>query len=339
MDSTVVGSFPLPDTEENFKRVFRDQINSGITIPCYPQLVDMNHQILQPLANILDDLSLQGKEFHLHGDVEFPKKPVATGYGKRVLDILKEEPSLKSRIHGMKACLTGPFTLCSNIIIDDEEMAAGKKPLLFREPRGHLLPELLKKMAAFMARVTEAYKNMGFTIISIDEPFLSQLVGRKKVLFHQKEFVKEIINEAAKNIPEEGSLHVCGTLSPLLRDMLLETNLHYLDHEFETSPKNFDLFSKESLEAHGKVLAFGAIQTNPVPIPGRDVGSYLETHENVVTRLEDAKNQFGEENLIIKPDCGFGGMEAFDRIENGLGYRLAMKKLEIMTGAIETVFG
>jgi len=35
--TTVVGSFPLEDTEENMKRAFEDEINIGIDYPCYPQ--------------------------------------------------------------------------------------------------------------------------------------------------------------------------------------------------------------------------------------------------------------------------------------------------------------
>ena len=35
--TTVVGSLPLENTEENMARGFEDQINIGIDFPCYSQ--------------------------------------------------------------------------------------------------------------------------------------------------------------------------------------------------------------------------------------------------------------------------------------------------------------
>ena len=48
--STVVGSFPYANTPQNMEQAFWDEINSGVDIPCYPQLVDMVHQFLDPLS-------------------------------------------------------------------------------------------------------------------------------------------------------------------------------------------------------------------------------------------------------------------------------------------------
>ncbi|MHA1848720.1 MAG: hypothetical protein ACTSXU_13850 [Promethearchaeota archaeon] len=338
MDSTVVGSFPLSNTPENFHRAFVDQINAGITIPCYPQLIDMNYQILKPLSDLIDGLEYKDKEFHLSASFKTPVHPVALNYGEETLKILRDEPELVKRIKGKKACFTGPFTLCSNIIIDNEEMTQGHKPLLYREIRGHVLPEILEEMAEHIALITRAYKEMGFDIISIDDPFLGQLIGRKKILFHEEDFIIETINKAARYINKEGSIHVCGTISGKLRDILLKTNIKYLDHEFKTNPRNIELYDRKMLEEHDKVLAFGAIKTNPVPIPGREIDSYVEDLQEIINDLELAKKKFGQENLLIKPDCGFGGMNAFDRIEDGLGYKLAIRKLKIMNEAKNRVF-
>ncbi|MHA1682096.1 MAG: uroporphyrinogen decarboxylase family protein [Promethearchaeota archaeon] len=338
MKSTVVGSFPVDNTPENFKKAFIDQIEAGITTPCYPQLVDMNHQILLPLSEILDNLEFREKEFHLSGPIDLPNAIVATEYGEQVLEILKTNPEVKNSMQGMKACLTGPFTLASNVIIESSEMVRGTRPLLFKEHRGHLFPELVRNIAEYVSRITKAYKEMGFTIISIDDPFLSQLVGRRKILFHEREFIIEAINTAVKDLGRESSLHVCGTLSPLLKDLLLETDVKHLDHEFKTCPRNFELFTRQDLESSNKVLAFGSIQTNPVPMPGRVISDYVEDIKEIESDLERAKTRFGEENLLIKPDCGFGGMRAFDRIEPGLGYTIAIKKLEVMNKAKNNVF-
>nr|MDO8109451.1 hypothetical protein [Candidatus Sigynarchaeota archaeon] len=341
MNTTVVGSFPLANTPANFEMAFIDQVNAGITIPCYPQLVDMNHQILDPLSKLIPGLKLVNKEFHLAGDLVLPKDIVATEYGKQVVEILKKKPDLKKKIAGTKACLTGPFTLCSNIILDDPKWVAKYgKPLLFLETRAHLVPEIVEAVASYIARITKAYKDMGFAIISIDDPFLSQMVGRKKILFHERPFLVKILNEAAKNLQKEGSLHVCGALSPQLRDLLLETSIHHLDHEFKTNPQNIELFDKKMLADRGKVLAFGSLQTNPVPMPGKKPEDFVENVEDIAKHLQIGKDRFGAENLLIKPDCGFGGMNAFDRAYGaGVGHEIVKKKLKAMTTAVKQVFG
>lgn len=338
MESTVVGSFPLENLSTNFEMAFKDQIKAGVTIPCYPQLVDMNHQFLLPLSGLMEGLYLENKEFHFKGNFELPSKIVATEYGEMVKEILAKNDGLEGKINGIKACLTGPFTLSSNIIMEDEALRKEYTPLLFKEVRGHLIPEVVSKVASYVAKITNEYKKMGFKIISIDDPFLSQLVGRRKILFHEREFMLKTLNEASKNLSSEGSIHVCGVISPMLRDLLLETNIKHLDHEFKTSPRNFDVYDKELLEKHDKILAFGTIQTNPVPQEGKDHSSYVEAVEDVERHLRKASEKFGENNLIIKPDCGFSGMIAFDRLEKGLGYKLAIKKLEVMNEAKKNVF-
>lgn len=300
----------------------------------------MNHQILAPLSKLVPGLKLVGKEFHITGAFVPPKDVVATEYGKQVLDILKKHPDVKKRIAGTKACLTGPFTLCSNIIIDDASIKEKYKPLLFLETRAHQIPEFVEAMAGYIARITKAYVDMGFTIVSIDDPFLSQMVGRRKNLFHERPFILQILNAAAKNLAKQGSLHVCGVLSPQLRDLLLESSIHHLDHEFKTAPQNLEIFDKKMLADHGKILAFGSLQTNPVPMPGKKPDDVVESVDDIAKHLQVAKDRFGAENLLVKPDCGFGGMNAFDRAYGqGVGQEIVKKKLKAMTTAVKQVFG
>ncbi|MBN2151734.1 MAG: hypothetical protein JW839_09830 [Candidatus Lokiarchaeota archaeon] len=339
-NTTVVGSFPLENTPANFEKAFLDQVDAGITIPCYPQLVDMNHQILGPLSKLVPGLKLVGKEFHLSGDLALPSELVATEYGERVLDLLEAHPDVKERIAGTKACLTGPFTLCSNVIVDDPALKEKYKPMLFLETRAHQVPEFVEAMAGYVARITRAYVDMGFAVVSIDDPFLSQMVGRRKILFHERPFVLQVLDAAAKNLAKHGSLHVCGVISPQLRDLLLESSIHHLDHEFKTSPQNIEVFDKQMLVDHDKVLAFGSLQTNPVPMPGKKPDDVIESVEDVARHLQVAKERFGADNLLVKPDCGFGGMNAFDRAYGpGVGHDVVKKKLRVMTAAVEQVFG
>lgn len=50
LKTTVVGGFPLPHSSENMRRALSDQIEAGINLPCYGQLLDMNMMFLEPLA-------------------------------------------------------------------------------------------------------------------------------------------------------------------------------------------------------------------------------------------------------------------------------------------------
>ena len=81
--TTVVGSFPLENTKENMIRAFDDQVNMGIDYPCYPQLVSMNAQFLNPLSENISSLDKDEKDnFILSDDFNVPKEPFALKYGK-----------------------------------------------------------------------------------------------------------------------------------------------------------------------------------------------------------------------------------------------------------------
>jgi methionine synthase II (cobalamin-independent) len=49
--STVVGSFPKENNPYNMEAAFKEQIDAGIDFPCYPQLVSMIDQFLDPLSS------------------------------------------------------------------------------------------------------------------------------------------------------------------------------------------------------------------------------------------------------------------------------------------------
>ena len=81
----------------------------------------------------------------------------------------------------------------------------------------------------------------------MDEPILGLLVGRK-IFFHTEDFIIETLNKALSGIKGMPSIHVCGRISPHLRDILLQTDVKIMDHEFRTSEVNFKVFEKKHLE-------------------------------------------------------------------------------------------
>ncbi len=331
--STVVGSFPYENTPENMEKAFWDQINAGVDYPCYPQLVDMISQFLDPAIEKGCGLRKEGLEYALDGDFIIPEDPVATEYGKFVVDFFKKYPEAKEKVKGWKACLTGPFTLAGKIIVS-EEAVGGKKPIIFQEPRAIMSQEIIGKLAEFMAKIATEYNKMGATIISMDEPTLGLIVGRRKALYHENQFIIDTLNTAVAPIENYSSVHVCGRISPLLRDMLLESNVNILDHEFQKT-NNEGIFTKEMFEGKKKLLAYGAIQSSADFIRDGKIEDYVESTQVISDRLLKAAEQYGKNNLILKPDCGFGGLMA--QFGQEMASEIVRQKLKNLSESIEDI--
>jgi len=328
--STVVGSWPLSNTHSNMVRVFTDLIQIGIDYPCYPQLLDMNYQFLSPLSKKIQNLEEIDKKFHLHGDFEVPKQPIALEYGEFMVNFLNDHPDLRESIKGTKACLTGPFTLTFEIILKND-LAKGIKPIIFKEPRAVMVDWIVDKFAEILRQMGSAYNNMGIDLISCDEPILGLLVGRK-ILFHSEDFIIDTINKAISGIKSLSSIHVCGRISPNLRDLLLKTNVKILDHEFSTNEQNFKVFERKHFQETDKLLAMGTTESKFVPIKEKPIDEYVESVEFLKKYIKKGIEQYGRENLIIKPDCGFYPLKVFGEKD---GYEIAIRKVKNMILALK----
>ncbi|MFX1377509.1 MAG: hypothetical protein ACFFA4_00295 [Promethearchaeota archaeon] len=330
--TTLVGSWPLNNTYNNMVKVFTDLIQIGIDFPCYPQLLSMNYQFLSPLSRIIPPLKEVDDKFYLYEDFEIPKEPVALEYGKFIIDYFNEHQDLKKCISGTKACLTGPFTLTFETILKNS-IAKGLKPLIFEEPRAVMVDWIVDKFAEIIKQIGAAYSEMKIDIVSCDEPILGLLVGRK-VLFHSEDFIIKTINKAISGIKGLPSIHVCGRISPYLRDILLNTNVKILDHEFCTNEENFKVFEKKHFEGTDKFLAMGTVQSKFVPIKNKKINDYVEKVDFLKSYIKRGIDQYGKENLIIKPDCGFYPLKVFG--END-GYKIAIEKVKNMVLALKAL--
>ena len=331
--TTVVGSLPLENTADNMKKGFNELINIGIDYPCYPQLVNMNSMFLSPLSNLVESLKEDNDTFHLSEDFKIPDKLVALEYGEFINDFLKEYPALKGQIKGTKACLTGPFTLTGEVILRDQ-LAKGVEPKIFKEPRAIMVDSLVEKFAEIMKRIGKAYNDMGIDIISMDEPTLGLVVGRKPH-FHDEEFIVEMLNKAISGIKGFSSIHICGRISPALRDIILQTDVKIMDHEFRTSEGNFKTFEKRHFENSDKYLAMGTVETKVVPIKDGNLTDYVEELNFLKSWIKRGIDHFGKENLVIKPDCGLGPL--LGTFGQDLGYDIAMRKLNNMVLALNQI--
>ena len=331
--TTVVGSLPLNNTNSNMLMAFNDLIQIGIDYPCYPQLISMIDQFLSPLAENLDQLEEEKNRFYLNSDFKIPKKPFPLKYGEFIQDFFNNNPQLLKKIKGTKACLTGPFTLATEILLKGE-ISRGIKPRIFAEPRAIMVDWIIEKFAEILKQTGKAYNKMGIDIISVDEPSLGLLVGRK-TLFHSEDFFIKIINKAISGIKNLSSIHVCGRISPFLRDLLLKTNVKILDHEFTTIEENFEIFRKEHFADTDKYLALGTVNSKFVPNDRLEIKDYIEEINYLENYIRKAADLYGKENLIIKPDCGF--LPLRDSFGEKAGYEIATRKIKNMVLALNKI--
>ena len=307
--STVVGSFPRENTHKNMEASFQDQIDAGVDFPCYPQLGSMIGQFLDPLAqDPASGLVKRDGEYYLESELKIPDEPFALEYGAFVLEYFKNHPEALGKVKGWKACLTGPFTLAAEIHIP-ERMLGGQKAMLFSGPRAIMSGAIVKRLAEMMAGIARAYDSMGASIISMDEPTLALLVGRRMTFFHSEDFIVKAIDGAIAPISRYSSIHICGNIAPKLRDILLISNVRILDHEFSNG-SNSGIFEKSMFSGKDKTLAYGALTSKLDKIPGGTLDQYVEDVGTIKSRIKKAVDAVGRENVIFKPDCGFGGLKA-----------------------------
>ena len=329
--TTVVGSFPYENTPENMEQAFWDQIQAGVDYPCYPQLVSMMDQFFEPAMKAECGIVKKGKKYYLDGDFKIPSKPIALEYGQFVLDFLEKYPEVKSKIKGWKACLTGPFTLAGEIIVPSERVN-GKRPILFEEPRAIMNAEIVSQIATMMANIAREYVKMGASIVSMDEPSLGLIIGKRKCFFHPESTYTDLLNKAIEPISTNSSIHVCGRISPRLRDVLLNTNVNIVDHEFQKED-NANLYERAQLESKNKVLAYGILESSVAYQEQGTLESYVETPAILEEKMSQVVSTYGRDNLIFKPDCGFGGLKAIFGQE--LAAEIVRKKLSTLADVMQ----
>ncbi|MFO8017488.1 MAG: uroporphyrinogen decarboxylase family protein [Promethearchaeia archaeon] len=334
--TTVVGSFPLDNTKENMIKAFEEQVNMGIDYPCYPQLVPMIDQFLDPLSERISSLNKSNNgDYILSGEFDIPHEPFALEYGRFMVDFFNERPYLKSMVKGTRACLTGPFTLASEILLN-ERLSKRVKPMIFKQPKAIGLEWVVDNLATIMKKIGKAYSDIGVNIISMDEPILGLIIGKKSYL-HSEDYIIEKLNEAISGIDDLSSIHVCGRVSPKLRDILLQTDIDIMDHEFRNNEKNFEIFRKEHIEDVNKYLAMGVLKTNISPKDNAEVKDYVEDIDFLRKFIQRGIDQYGKENLLIKPDCGFGSLKEVFGEERA--YTIVIKKLNNMVLAVNSLKG
>ena len=316
-----VGSLPILDDfngdRTNFDGAILDKLSVGLDYPCCPQLqgspsdpMNMGLQFLIPLSKLEPRVQIRGEEVSLLSDeIKPPSEPIGVEQAEYYLTFLREH-ELLSRVKGLKACVTGPFTLASYL---------NRKNLM---TCGASKPGVVKALAEALSLSCKRLSELGFDLVNVDEPFLSVMLGRRVLFNYDEKFVIEMLDTVMGEISGFSATHICGTITPLVKKVLLNSKVNIVDHEFAGSPSNLHAYTKDDLERSGKFLAYGCVSS---------VKPQVETVEEISASLRKAVEMFGP-RIIVKPDCGFGGMHGIPG-----AYEVVFKKLKNMVKAARIV--
>ncbi len=342
LDTTVVGSFPvlplypvqrdfppytdqIPEDESYMEDPFvpgifealRMQQKVGIDYPSYGQPQDMCSMFLGYLVG--HGLEYENG-FQVVGDLDIPRKIPAIEY----LQVCKKYFDFK----GIRMPLTGPITLSASVKV-------GQKTAIE-------YPEIVETLAQFVSHIGSAYDAGGAGIICIDEPSLvyGLYVGI------EPEFCTEVVNTSMSKIQHAvPSIHACGQLNTNITDILLATKAVVLDHEFASIPGNLDMYSQDALESSSKMIGYGCVESNIEPallIETQKDGDWTRTVEPleiVEKRIAEAITRYGKDNIILDPDCGFGGLKGYIRghLTQEIAMTICYEKLKIMMEARKAI--
>ena len=316
-----VGSLPILDDfggdRTNFEGAIVDKLSVGLDYPCYPQLqgspsnpMNMGLQFLTSFSKLEPRIQVAGEEVSLlSDDIEAPVDPIGVERAESYLTFLREH-ELLSRVKGLKACVTGPFTLASYL---------DRKNLM---TCGASKPGVVEALAETLTRSCQRLSGLGFNLVNIDEPFLSVMLGRKILYKYDEQFVIDTLDTLSDQISGFSAIHICGTITPLVKQVMLESKANIIDHEFTGFPSNANAYAKEELERSGKFLAYGCVSS---------VKPQVESVDEISASLRKALEAFGS-RIVVKPDCGFGGMLGIPG-----AYKIVLEKLENMVKAARIV--
>ncbi len=304
------------------KRSIDDQIKAGIDYITYGQLQDMQAMFLDPLIKEKIGFSKIDGDFWVIDELDDLKNPVTL----ELLDFLKENiKEKKLKIAGTKVQITGTITLASLTKVSKEHNALEYSDILLN------YSDVVKKIAKF-------YDKAGVDIISIDEPSLSYALWIAK---ERDELIECINNQFSEIKKAARGIHVCGDISGF-SDLLLETDADYLDHEFVVHPNNLEEYKKDELEKYDKMIGLGSVRTAIDPLHLVDVkeekkpiSKVIETKDEIKKHILRGGKQFGLENLIIDPDCGFGGIKQY--LNQDGAEKIAYHKMKNMSDATKEI--
>jgi methionine synthase II (cobalamin-independent) len=314
LQTTVIGSFPLKHSEQNFHLALEDQINAGIDYPSVPQLKDFCLMFLEPLATQGCGIKILNDEAWLTSPLSLPKDSIVSDDIRETLSFLSRREAL-NRVRGIKLSVTGPITLSSVTKVTADKYAIS-------------YPELILQFSEVVKAIILEATASGVAMIFLDEPSLpyARWIGVPENV------ILDAVNQAlrgAKNVIT--GLHVCGDIRGL-GQLLLNTEASILHHEFKSSPQNLKEYSRDDVEKYGKLIGLGCVRSKPSLNGTIEVESTREIEDFIL----NAAQKFGFENLAIAPDCGFKSLASLFNDERK-AQQLVFQKLKAMVQAVKNI--
>lgn len=320
MRTSHVGSFPLDPSPQSLRRVMVDLYKIGLDVPAYPQMRSFIEIYAKPLEEAGVVSSRKGLKILASSErlSEIRRlRPIIS----EAFDTFKVVKAEGLRFKDLRAPVTGPFTLASRIYVKTPSSG------LF----GTLLPErdlLIDYVVPYLRNIVLWLKDIGYTVICIDEPILGMIVGRKKALFYSEDDILEVFNKLLSGITGYNGTHICGRVSDKLFNMLTRSEvIRFLNLEFHDTPQNLEIISRNALENGDKVIAPGVVSSKSLNIEGvKEVKDLLKKlYEITGGRLD-----------LISPDCGFGALRGLS--DEKTTYEAIIAKLKNMVTAVR-LFG
>lgn len=315
--TSCVGSFPLNFSVESVKRILADLYEIGLDYPCYPQLRDfismfLDHFVAQGFLKKTGlNYTLSVEDFREVKSLEIPVPLEAKWFIEFV-----EKLGYVDYFRGLRAPITGPFTLSSRIY------PVGTLGSLDKTMMKNF--SFVESLASALSRLIHQLEGLGYTLIVVDEPILSVVYGaRGSILGYSDEDVLKILSMLKPRRAMFG-IHVCGRISPSLFRLLLNSKASLLDHEFKSSPRNFESITVEGLKECGKLISVGCVSSKNIAV---------ESVEEVSLILAKALSLYGDRVYMVKPDCGFRGFMGLLPEEEA--YKVSLKKLKALVEAVK----
>jgi 5-methyltetrahydropteroyltriglutamate--homocysteine methyltransferase len=299
--SSHIGSFPLEYSLSNVERVITDLASLGLDVPPYPQLRSFIDIYLEPLVKAGVVTSERGLFYSSPKEITSWRGSVSIPEAEYTVEVVKR---LKLGFEGLRAPVTGPFTLASRIY-----MSRGSTTLSNTLLTNH---EYVSNFVKYMV-------TLGYTIVFLDEPTLGFIIGARRNLYYSDVDIIEVLDYIAKNAGVELGIHVCGRIHRRVLELLvMVSKVKYISLEFHDSPTNIEVIDRSLLENYDKIISPGIISSKNVR---------LESEEEAYTLLERIYTVSGGRVDLVSADCGFGGLRGtLGNSEEE--YKLALMKLE-----------
>lgn len=286
MFTTVIGSYPLNYAElgrDTILRAVEDQLAAGIELVSDGQT---RYDMIEYFARIIEGYSFDRGKSSIHGKI---------GRGKA--EVLVEDLALaKSVAPHVKGIITGPVTLVFSSEIKDHY-------------RGYRNEEIYLDTARALLDIAGALEKNGAEWIQIDEPYFSVGVPM--------EIARKAIESIATNLRVPVSLHVCGQITTIFRELLDWRGIRMLSHAF-MGDDNAAILDFPELGSSDKMLGLGCVNTKETRI--EEVSEIEELIRKGMAHLPAGR-------LAIHPDCGL----------RGLPREVALEKMKRMSAAFKRV--